>query len=130
MANEKMEKLENLKETKKDNMLNEEELHEVDGGFSDFWYGDGYGGWANSSRFLNVLLGGAVCDRYGNDRANWNKKEITAAWTKVGVEVHGDAPWDIRMVYKINGKKVSAQQAFEHAMNVTGKHLKPEDWCW
>ncbi len=36
-------------------MVSEEDLHEVDGGVG---FGDGYSGWANSSRFLNVLLRG------------------------------------------------------------------------
>ncbi len=118
MTNEKMEK---LKETKQDNIVSEEELHEVDGGFG---FGDGYSGWANSSRFLNVLLGEAVCDRYGRFRAGFHAKEIISAWAKVGVEVdHG-------MVFKINGKEVNEKEAFEHAMNVTGKHLQPKDWLW
>ncbi len=120
MANEKME---NLKETNKDNMV---QLDEVAGGGAPSGYGNGYTGWANSSRFLNVLLGGAVCDRYGSFKAGFHSEEIISAWTKVGVELTNENG----MVYKINGKKVSAQRAFEHAMNVTGRHLKPEDWCW
>ncbi len=112
MANEKMEKLENLKETNKDNMLNEEELHEVDGGFNSLVYGDGYGGWANDSRFLNVLLGGAVCDRYGNFWVDFHVDEIKNAWRTVGVEIGTEeyrdytGSYESMVVYKIAGKKL------------------------
>ncbi len=107
------------------------QLDEVVGGL-DAEYGDGYNGWANSSRFLNEMFGDKVCKRYSDSLVLWKKDEVKTAWKLVGVEVK-----DVRihrrrtrMCFKIDGVEVSAQQAFEHAMNFFGKHLPEYSWCW
>ncbi len=46
-----------------------DQLENVAGGGAPEGYGDGYTGWANSSRFMNDLFDGSVCQRYGEWRA-------------------------------------------------------------
>ncbi len=129
-------KLEKLKEIKADNLVSTEDLKEIVGGTD---YRDGYSGWANDSRFLNVLLGGDVCDRYGDYKASNHIDEITNAWGKVGVEVKvirsemklGDIVPEKTYGFFINGTRCKHKRdAYEHAMKVVGKHLEPKDWCW
>ena len=91
---------------------------------------------ADDSRFLNVLLGGNVCDRYGEEYAGDHIEEIKKAWSTVGVELEinyyynrsDGVPLGGYYVYKINGEYVDAEDAYRHAMKVTGKNLKPSDW--
>ncbi len=123
MANEKMEK---LKAMKKDNMVSKEELHEVAGGSTDF--GDGYSGWANSSRFMNVLLGGDVCDRYGDWTVDSHRREIISAWRKVGVTIREGNRGEL--TYIVGYNRYTPREAFQYAMHKAGKKLEPKDWCW
>ena len=93
---------------------------------------------ADDSRFLNVLLGGNVCDRYGETYAGDHIVEIQKAWKTVGVELEIDyyynrtdgVPLGGTCYHKINGEYVDAETAYRHAMKVTGKNLKPSDWYW
>lgn len=93
---------------------------------------------ADDSRFLNVLLGGNVCDRYGETYAGGHVGEIKNAWKVVGVEMEVNyylnradgVPLGGSYTYKINGEYVDPEDAYRHAMKVTGKNLKPSDWYW
>ncbi|MBQ7515669.1 MAG: hypothetical protein IJS96_05250 [Schwartzia sp.] len=96
------------------------------------------GSVADDSRFLNVLLGGNVCDRYGEEYAGDHIEEIRKAWSTVGVELEinyyynraDGVPLGGTCCHKINGEYVNAETAYRHAMKVTGKNLKPSDWYW
>ena len=92
---------------------------------------------ADDSRFLNVLLRGhpAQCDRYGEYKVGddysarkdrW--EEIRQAWRAVGISWScysgkGNEYWK-------DCRKITREQAYEHAMNVMGKQLKKSDWYW
>ena len=84
---------------------------------------------ADDSRFLNVLLRGrpGQCDRYGDYMVGGKIPEIQQAWASVGVTM----VYDSRSRYhQINGQRVSAEEAYNYAMKVVGKQLKPSDWYW
>ena len=95
---------------------------------------------ADDSRFLNVLLRGhpGQCDRYGETYAGGHVGEIKNAWKVVGVEMEVNyylnradgVPLGGSYTYKINGEYVDPEDAYRHAMKVTGKNLKPSDWYW
>ena len=95
---------------------------------------------ADDSRFLNVLLRGhpGQCDRYGETSAGGHVGEIKIAWKVVGVEMEVNyylnradgVPLGGSYTYKINGEYVDPEDAYRHAMKVTGKNLKPSDWYW
>ncbi len=93
---------------------------------ADNVFGDGYSGLASGSRFLNTLLGDGVCRRYDDARAHLNYFEIKRAWKGVGVDI---AKQKYGFAYFIGGQMVSPKAAFDHALQVTGKHLEPADWC-
>ena len=119
-------KMDKLRELKADNILTEEEMESVAGGQLE------YDGWGADSRFLNVLLGGSVCDRYGDYNGDCHKREIVAAWAKVGVklkEMNYSKDYGKRH-YFIGNKEVLPREAYAHAMRVVGKHLEPSDWNW
>ncbi len=105
-----------------------DQLDEVVGGGAPEGYGDGYTGWANSSRFLNDLFDGSVCNRYGDWRAVHHKDEIKNAWKKLGVQVY----WGKRYVIKEgeNERSVTPKEAFQYAMKKVGKYLPEYSWCW
>ena len=110
----------------KENKLTENELEQVTGG------GDAM---ANDSRFLNVLLRGRrwQCGRYGSLMVGQHSEEIVRAWASVRVEYYIDeSPFGNSEIYhyKINGKEVSQYDAWLHAEQVVGKHLKRADWDW
>ncbi|MBR3722115.1 MAG: hypothetical protein IKN12_05045 [Selenomonadaceae bacterium] len=109
-----MKNLENAK-------LNDEELEQVVGGDV----------MADDSRYLNVLLRGREghCGRYGYWKALDNYKEIVNAWASVGVEFNCDGE-DFCYRYYIDGRQVSRDEAWLHAEQVVGKHLKRADWDW
>ncbi len=85
---------------------------------------------------MNDIFDGSVCQRYGDWRAKWNTGEIINAWKRVGVQVfyndddYGNSGSEDYPGYTLNGIAVPAKQAFQHAMNVTGKHLAEYSWCW
>jgi hypothetical protein len=64
--------------------------------------------------------------------------EIKNAWKVVGVEMEVNyylnradgVPLGGSYTYKINGEYVDPEDAYRHAMKVTGKNLKPSDWYW
>ena len=131
--------MDKLRELKADNILTEEEMESVAGGGEA-----AYGTWGADSRFLNVLLGGDVIDRWGDYKADYieNKYKIIDAWARVGVTktisgqgghqffVHNQCAPRAVSGYYINGQQVSAQEAYAHAMKVTGKYLPPASWNW
>ena len=126
-------KLDNLRKLHADNVLTEEEMETVAGGQ------DVYGSDGADSRFLNVLLGGDVCDRYGDYNAGMHYAEIGAAWERVGVRIEYTTSMykctsiyetDSKRCYYIGDKEVSAQEAYAHAMKVTGRYLTPAQWNW
>ena len=104
----------------KENKLTNDELEQVAGG----------GGWADDSRFLNVLLRGrkVQCGRYGGWTVDNHSEEIEKAWRSVGViilhDVHG---YGYSLDYKT---EISQAEAWLHAEQVVGKHLKRADWDW
>ena len=107
---------------KNENKLTDADLEQVMGGDKDL---------ANDSRFLNVLLRGreGQCGRYGSWRSDWHLGEVTKAWASVGVEYGVDDDEDC-LYYRIDGKEVSQYEAWLHAEQVVGKHLKHSDWDW
>ncbi|MBE6106870.1 hypothetical protein [Anaerovibrio lipolyticus] len=106
---------------KNENKLTDAELEQVAGGDA----------LADDSRYLNVLLRGreGQCGRYGYWKALDHYREIVNAWASVGVEFEGDGE-DFCYRYFINGKQVSQGDAWLHAEQVVGKHLKRADWDW
>ena len=85
---------------------------------------------ADDSRFLNVLLRGREghCGRYSDWTVMKHCREVLNAWASVGIECYQDAnDW---FHYRINGKEVSHYDAWLHAEQVVGKHLKHSDWDW
>jgi len=108
---------------KNENQLTEDELEQVAGGSI----------LSDDSRFLNVLLRGKwqQCDRYGEWRAGEHFNEIVKAWASVGVELYFAVQGkDGKYCYNINGKEVSRYDAWLHAEQVVGRHLKRADWDW
>ena len=112
---------------KNENKLRDADLEQVVGG----------GQLDRDSRFLNVLLRGreGQCGRYGVWTVDDHVDEIRRAWASVGVElsetveiVWGAPSSDFH--YLINGKEVSQYEAWAHAEQVVGKHLKHSDWAW
>ena len=116
---------------KNENKLTEDDLEQVVGG----------GQLDQDSRFLNVLLRGreGQCGKYGVWTAKNHVDEIRRAWASVGVEFsdtvtpyggpHACKP-SKSFHYSINGKEVSQYEAWAHAEQVVGKHLKHSDWDW
>ena len=116
---------------KNENKLADVDLEQVVGG----------GQLDQDSRFLNVLLRGreGQCGRYGSWTVKKHRDEIVRAWASVGVEFsdtvtpyggpHACKP-SKSFHYSINGKEVSQYEAWAHAEQVVGKHLKHSDWDW
>jgi len=99
--------------------LNENELDSVNGGAASQC--------ADDSRFLNSLAG--LTDRYGAFKMMFGTSriaEIASGWAKVGVIFVGSKVGDNK--YYIYGKRVSQEEARQHAMNVTGHHMERKDW--
>lgn len=105
-------------------IMSEDELDKVSGGnVADL---------ADDSRFLNTLLRGrpGQCDRYGQWRVRFNTEEIYNAWRSVGVDCYMPAN-DRDILYKIDGKPVSREEAWAHAEKVVGKHFEKRiEWDW
>ena len=90
---------------------------------------------ANDSRFLNSLNGS--CDRYGEYKTGEpfvgasRREEIKEAWRTVGIEARFlNASSSCHNAYYLNGKKITQEEARQHAMNVTGHHMTEKDWNW
>ena len=122
-------KMEKLKETKSDNLLTEEEMEEVTGGNCKMLSDD--------SKFLNVLLQGrpGQPNRYGDyqmDRDEDGKMtaEVVRAWATLGIvcDPHREDRYK-QNEYSLNGKSITQDQAYKHAMKVVGKRLLWEDWA-
>lgn len=82
------------------------------------------------SRFLNSLNGSTkrmgFFDCWLNVEA---KREIAAAWAKVGIQVQLDDlifGYDNR--YFLNGKQISLADAQKHAMTITGHQMNEQAW--
>ena len=112
---------------KNENKLTDADLEQVAGG----------GQLDQDSRFLNVLLRGreGQCGRYGVWTAKNHVDEIRRAWASVGVELTETVELYEYVAcsdfhYLINGKEVSQYEAWAHAEQVVGKHLKHSDWDW
>ena len=110
-----------------DAAMSDEELDNVAGGTSYEM--------ADDSRFLNSLNGS--CDRYGATRIIFNgmfsdsiKTEVENAWAKVGIKARFDYDYGTSNVYSLNGRKITQEQARQHAMEVTGHHMTESDWKW
>ena len=115
----------------KENKLADDDLEQVVGGSL----------LSDDSRYLNVLLRGreGQCERYGAWTVKGHSDEIVRAWASVGVEFsdtvtsyggpHACKP-SKSFHYCINGKEVSRYEAWLHAEQVVGKHLKRADWDW
>ena len=110
-----------------DEIMSDEELDKVAGGTlrED----------ADDSRFLNVLLHETTkyhqCDRYGEFRMFWSSKpahaDLTKAWNSLGIEItYSNAGNE----YRLNGNKISREEAWAHAESLVGKHLTKEQWNW
>jgi len=109
-----------------DELMSDEELDQVAGGNCYQM--------ADDSRFLNSLNGS--CDRYGATKILLNglfsssiKPEIEKAWSTVGITVTLDNKFVINE-YSLNGRKITQEQARQHAMNVVGKQMTESDWKW
>ena len=90
---------------------------------------------ADDSRFLNSLNGS--CDRYGATRIAFDaaffssiKTEVENAWATVGIKARCDYDYGTSNVYSLNGRKITQEQARQHAMKVVGKQMSESDWKW
>ena len=112
-----------------DEAMSDDELNNVAGGTSYEM--------ADDSRFLNSLNGS--CDRYGATKILFNgmfsdsiKTEVENAWATVGIKARCD--YDLYCatsnVYSLNGRKITQEQARQHAMKVVGKQMTESDWKW
>ena len=105
-------------------ILLDEELNKVAGGTGREL--------ADDSCFLNSLNGST--DRYGTFKATFKGPKVSAevrkAWKNVGVDARPDYGLFFDNRYYIDGKKVSQNQARQHAMDVTGHQMKKSDWDW
>ena len=104
-------------------ILLDEELNKVAGGTGREL--------ADDSCFLNSLNGST--DRYGTFKATCKgprvSVEVMKAWKNVGVDARTYFGF-VSNIYYIDGKKVSQNQARQHAMDVTGHQMKKSDWDW
>jgi len=110
-----------------DEMLTDEELDGVAGGEAEQM--------ADDSRFLNSLNGS--CDRYGDGKIMFSagayNEEIEKAWATVGIKSKvssGLGGFGKENQYYLNGQQITQEKARQHAMNVTGHHMKESDWKW
>ena len=110
-----------------DELMTDEELDNVAGGTLYEM--------ADDSRFLNSLNGS--CDRYGATRIAFDgafsssiKTEVENAWATVGIKARCDYDYGTSNVYSLNGRKITQEQARQHAMNVVGKQMTESDWKW
>lgn len=100
----------------KEKVLSVDELDEVSGGSAQQM--------AEDSQFLNEL--GGYCDRYGTWKTFWSDdtyNDIKRGWAKVGVKVNLDNGLLHSNKYYIDGKRVTREEAREHAMTVAGKRI-------
>ncbi len=111
----------------KDCVMSEEELDNVAGGT--------YREIADDSRFLNSLNGST--DRYGERRIEFTpgksiEEEVRRGWKTVGIDFK--YPGSLGCVepceYFLDGKQITQDQARQHAMKVTGRHMTEKDWKW
>ena len=112
--------------------LSDEDLEKVVGGSAEEL--------ADDSRFLNVLLGGNVIDRWGSGFAIQHISEIKNAWDKVGVTLKvGTSTANVgregtktnyTTSYFIGSQEITQSQARKHAMKFTRKILDITDWQW
>ncbi len=126
MMAKEMSKTDKMRKLFAENALDVEEMERIVGGALAHC-----GGLADDSRFLNVLLRGrpGQCDRYGDYFAKRSVPEIQRAWASVGVTMLTEGN-DVGYYHQINGKTVSPEEAYNYAMKVVGKQLKPSDWYW
>ena len=110
-----------------DEIMSDDELDKVAGGSP--------GELADDSRFLNVLLHGTnkyhQCDRYGDFRLFWSddsRNDLIKSWNSLGIELEGS--FCKYNTYKLNGNKISREEAWAHAESLVGKHLTKEQWNW
>ena len=110
-----------------DEIMSDEELDGVAGGYADES--------ANDSRFLNVLLQGTnkyhQCDRYGKTAMFFGagaREDLIKSWKSLGIELLED--FYEYNTYRLNGKKISREEAWAHAESIVGKHLTEEQWNW
>lgn len=110
-----------------DEVMSDEELDNVAGGNAEEM--------VNDSRFLNSLNGS--CDRYGLWKIAFSagayNEEIEKAWATVGIKAEvssGQGGFGKKNKYYLNGQQITQEQARQHAMNVTGHHMKESDWKW
>ena len=108
---------ENLKKISELEIISDEELDKVSGG--------GCRQSSDDSRFLNVLMRGhpAQPERFGATKILFDvkaygdpgfRRSIAAAWATLGVTADLNNTI-VDNVYKIDGKKVSQQEAWAHA---------------
>ena len=90
---------------------------------------------ADDSRFLNVLLHKTTkyhqCDRYGQFNMFFGagaRADLIKSWNSLGIELEED--FYEENTYRLNGKKISREEAWAHAESVVGKHLTKEQWNW
>ena len=110
-----------------DEIMSDEELDKVAGGTP--------GELADDSRFLNVLLHGTnkyhQCDRYCAFRLFFDdsaRDDLKKSWNSLGIEVkYSCCKYN---TYKLNGNKISREEAWAHAESLVGKHLTEAQWNW
>ena len=112
-----------------DEIMSDEELDKVSGGTNSEL--------ADDSRFLNVLLQGTnkyhQCDRYGEWRMFFSQParyDVKKSWNSLGIEITYSTSCFIKNTYRLNGKEISRELAWEHAESLVGKHLTKEQWNW
>lgn len=110
-----------------DEMLSDDELDGVAGGTP--------GELADDSRFLNVLLHETKkyhqCDRYGEFIMFWSdnaRQDLKKSWNSLGIEIEFGLFGE--NTYKLNGNKISRDEAWAHAESLVDKHLTEAQWNW
>ena len=115
-------KLEKLRAKHAANMLDENQLDAVAGG--------NYTESMLDTQFLNVLMQGMEGQPPSMDIyfvVGHGEPCLKRAWSKLGVEFKFGVRHDPNE-YSIDGKKVSREDAMNHAMEVVGKHITEKDW--
>ena len=123
MANDEKSNTGKMRKLFADKTLDTEQMDGIVGGALEHC-----GGGGDDSRFLNVLLRGRPCQPERHNGYTVDGTEVMKAWESVGVKCNFNKLFGCG--YSINGKQVTAEEAYRHAMKVVGKQLKPSDWYW
>ena len=105
-----------------DEVMSDEELDKIAGGNKTQSLED--------SRFLNSLNGS--CPRYHEIDFHYHNpdfyRNIAAGWKSVGITFYPKEKLSKSNRYYLDGKRITQEEARQHAMNVTGRQLNELEW--